>query len=88
VSLSLVMIAHTSIGAAVVVLGMATLACRKGSISHKLAGKAYVGSMLLMGLVVLASLYLEPGTISALGVLFVLFINYLVRWHHARIKCA
>lgn len=74
----LVMAAHALVGSTVVGSGALALLLRKGSAQHKLAGRLFVGSMLLMGSVVAAGSLLTPGSISSLGILFVFFIIYLV----------
>ena len=65
-------------GSAVVFSGAMALVQRKGSLQHKLLGRFFVGSMVLMGPVVAAGAWFSPGSISSLGILFVLFIIYLV----------
>lgn len=72
------MAAHALTGSAVVCSGAMALLLSKGSFQHKIAGRLFVGSMLLMGPVVAAGALLEPGSISSLGILFVFFIIYLV----------
>lgn len=72
------MVAHTTVGIAVVLSGVTAFLSIKGSRTHRRAGKLFVGLMMLMGIVVVTGAWVEPGTISALGLLFVFFISYLV----------
>ncbi len=72
------MAAHALTGSAVVCSGAMALLLSKGSSQHKLAGRLFVGSMLLMGPVVAAGALFAPGSVSSLGILFVFFITYLV----------
>lgn len=76
--MSFVMAVHALIGATIVCSGAMALLLSKGSLQHKLAGRLFVGSMLLMGPVVAAGAWFAPGSISPLGFLFVFFIIYLV----------
>ncbi len=76
--MSFVMAAHALTGSAVVCSGAMALLLSKGSSKHKLAGRVFVGLMLLMGPVVAAGALFAPGSISSLGILFVFFIIYLV----------
>lgn len=82
----MIMIAHTVIGIAMVMSGAIALMSKKGSTVHRLAGKHFVVLLLLMGLVVAAGAWFEPGSISNLGLVFVCFISYLVltSWHTMR----
>jgi len=76
--MSLIMVVHAIVGIAVVVSGATALFSSKGSALHRFGGRCFVGLMICMGFIVAASALLTPGTISALGILFVIFINYLV----------
>lgn len=76
--MSLIMFCHALIGTVTVCTGAMALLISKGCLLHKLCGRAFVCSMLLMGFVIFASVWFEPGSISSLGILFVLFMNYLV----------
>ncbi len=76
--MTIVMVAHALIGSVTVGSGTMALLLRKGSAAHKSAGRWFVGSMLLMGLVVAAGVWSAPGSISSLGILFTVFILYLV----------
>jgi len=69
---------HTSTGIVVVFSGAMALLLSKGSLQHKLAGRLFVSSILIMGPVVLAGAWLSPGSISSLGILFMFFMIYLV----------
>lgn len=71
------MAAHALIGSVVVFSGAMALVLRKGSLPHKIAGRFFTGSMLLMAPVVAAGAWFAPGSISSLGMLFVFFIVYL-----------
>ncbi len=72
------MAAHMLTGSVVVFSGVAALLLSKGSLQHKLAGRLFVGSIVLMGPLVAAGAWFSPGSISSLGILFVFFIIYLV----------
>lgn len=74
----LVIAVHALVGSIVVGSGVLALSLRKGSAQHTLAGRLFVGSMLLMGPVVAAGALSTPGSLSSLGILFVFFIIYLV----------
>lgn len=77
-SMSFVMVTHALFGSAVVLSGTMALWLRKGSLSHKLAGRLFVASMVLMASVVAVEELFSPGSISPLGLLFVGFMLYLV----------
>lgn len=77
-SMSVVMVVHALTGTAIVCSGAMAFLLSKGSSQHKLAGRLFVGLMLLMGPVVAAGAWLFPGSISPLGMLFMCFIIYLV----------
>lgn len=66
------------IGSAVVFSGVMALLLNKGRPLHKLAGRVFVGSIVLMGPVILAEVWHSSNRISSLGILFVAFIIYLV----------
>ncbi|MFT6308428.1 MAG: hypothetical protein ACI9JP_003717 [Granulosicoccus sp.] len=72
------MVVHALVGSAVVCSGAMALLLSKGSSKHKLVGRIFVGSMLLMGPIVVAGACFAPGSISSLGILFVFFMIYLV----------
>jgi len=74
----LLMAVHMLTGSAVVFSGAMALLLSKGSAQHKLAGRLFVGSIVLMGPVVAAGAWFSPGSISSLGILFVFFMIYLV----------
>ncbi len=76
--ISFIVVVHMLTGSAVVLSGAMALLLTKGSSQHKVAGRLFVGSMVLMGPVVAAGAWLSPGSISSLGMLFVFFIVYLV----------
>lgn len=76
--MSSVMVVHALTGIAVVCSGAIALLTSKGSSHHKLAGRLFVGTMLLMGPVVAAGVLYAHDSISSLGILFVFFILYLV----------
>lgn len=78
VGISLAMAAHMLVGSVVVGSGAAALLCGKGTRFHQLAGRMFAGSILLMGPIVAAGAWMSPGSISPLGILFMLFIIYLV----------
>ncbi|MGQ7847361.1 hypothetical protein ACUNV4_22920 [Granulosicoccus sp. 3-233] len=75
---SIVMQLHALTGSATVCSGAAALILRKGSRPHRTSGRIFTVSMLLMGLVVAASTWLLPGSVSATGLLFTAFMCYLV----------
>jgi hypothetical protein len=77
-NISLLMAMHMLTGSVVVLSGAMALLLSKGSSQHKMAGRLFVGSIILMGPVVAAEAWLLPGRISSLGILFVFFIIYLV----------
>lgn len=77
-SMSFVMAVHALTGTAIVLSGALALLLSKGSSQHILAGRVFVGLMLLMGPVVAAGAWYAPGSISPLGMLFMGFIIYLV----------
>ena len=77
-SMSFVMAVHALIGTSIMCSGALALWLSKGSTQHKLAGRVFVGLMLLMGPVVAAGAWYAPGSISPLGMLFMAFIIYLV----------
>lgn len=76
--MSSVMVLHALIGSVVVGSGAAALSLSKGSCQHKMAGRLFVVSMLLMVPVVVAGAWLSPGSVSLLGFLFVFFMAYLL----------
>jgi hypothetical protein len=76
--ISLLMLWHMLIGSAVVCSGLLALLLEKGSVLHRLAGRVFVVSMLLMGPIIAATAWFSPENISSLGILFVFFILYLV----------
>jgi uncharacterized membrane protein len=76
--ISLLILWHMLIGTAVVYCGLLALWLKKGSVLHKLAGRFFVVSMLLMGPIIAATALFSPESISSLGILFVFFIIYLV----------
>ena len=76
--ISFIVAVHMLTGSAVVLSGAMALLFTKGSSQHKVAGRLFVASMVLMGPVVAAGAWLSPGSISALGIFFVFFIVYLV----------
>lgn len=69
---------HIVIGVVVILSGMIAVLVKKGSRQHKLAGQWFVGSQVIIGLVVLAQAWFTPERISSLGILFVFLIVYLV----------
>ncbi|MCG6202183.1 hypothetical protein [Psychromonas antarctica] len=54
------------------------LLLRKGSFLHKVAGRLFMISIILMVPIISAETWLSPCSISPLGILFVFFITYLV----------
>lgn len=66
------------VGSFTVLTGAMALLLSKGTWLHKLSGRLFVLSMILMGPIVGAGVLLTPGSISSLGVFFVFFIIYLV----------
>ncbi|MEJ6120726.1 hypothetical protein MT390_02345 [Vibrio sp. 2-Bac 85] len=76
--ISLLMAMHMLIGSVVVFSGAIALLLSKGSSLHKLAGRFFVSSIILMGTVIVAEAWYSPGSISPLGILFVFFMVYLV----------
>ncbi len=72
------MIAHALTGSVAVCSGAMALFAGKGSPRHKIAGRIFTGSILTMGPVIAAGVWFEPGSISSLGIVFVVFIVYLV----------
>lgn len=69
---------HELVGVSGVCGGTLSLSLRKGSLPHKLAGRLFTVSMVLMLPIVLLQVWLGPETISSLGLLFASFIAYLV----------
>jgi hypothetical protein len=76
--ISLLMTMHMLIGSIVVLSGAMALLLSKGSVQHKLAGRFFVGSIVLMGPIVIAGAWFSPGSISSLGIIFLFFMIYLV----------
>lgn len=76
--ISFIVVVHMLAGSAVVLSGAMALLLRKGSSQHKFTGRLFVGSMVLMGPIVVAGAWFSPGSVSSLGLLFVFFIIYLV----------
>ena len=76
--ISLLMAMHMLTGSVVVLSGAMAFLLSKGSSQHKLAGRLFVGSIVLMGPIVATQAWLSPSSISSLGILFVFFIIYLV----------
>jgi len=76
--MTIFMILHALVGTAVVCSGGTALLLRKGSLQHKLAGRLFVISMVLMGPVIAIEAFFTPGSVSPLGILFVLLVVYLV----------
>ena len=76
--MSLVIALHTLTGIAIVSSGAIALLFSKGSSQHRLAGQIFASLMLMMGPIVVAGAWLAPGSVSTLGILFVIFIAYLV----------
>lgn len=72
------LLAHAVTGTAVVLGGTLALVLRKGSAPHRLAGRLFVIAMVSMGPVVALGAWRHPGSISPLGVVFVIFVVYLV----------
>jgi len=83
--MSIVWGAHALVGSAVVSSGTMALWLSKGSPEHKLAGRFFVGSMLLMALVVGFAERFSASNISPLGMIFVCFILYLVLSAHSTV---
>jgi len=73
-----IMAAHASVGAFVVCAGALALFVKKGSTTHRWAGRLFVIALLLMAPIVLLGRWYATDTISALGILFTLFMLYLV----------
>lgn len=69
---------HIVMGVVVILSGITAFLVKKGSRQHKLAGQCFVGSQVLMGVVVLAQACFTPNKISSLGILFMCLIVYLV----------
>lgn len=76
--ISAAMTAHAIVGTTVVLFGSLALALRKGSVMHRIAGRLFVVALVLMGPVVALQAGLQPASLSPLGLLFMLFILYLV----------
>ena len=76
--ISLLMLMHMLIGSVAVFSGAMALLLSKGSLLHKLAGRFFVISIVLMGPVIVIGAWYSPGSISSLGILFVFFMIYLV----------
>jgi len=83
---SLISFFHALAGTVVVSAGVLALSSRKGFALHKHAGRVFVGATLLMGPTLAVQAWLEPGSISVLGGLFVALALYLVvtAWASAR----
>ncbi len=75
--MSPIMLVHSLVGTALFCVGFIALVSKKGSRLHRVAGSFFTLFMLIMGFIVLLSVWLEPATISNLGILFVVFICYL-----------
>lgn len=75
---SFLFLTHGLIGSAVVAAGFIALCATKGSKPHTVAGKAYVLATCLMTPVVCIQSWLDPGSVSPLGIIFVLLMGYLV----------
>ena len=76
--MSFLMVLHGLIGSVVVFSGAMALLLRKGSLPHKFAGRLFVSSIIIMGILVLAGALFLPGSISSLGIVFMVFMIYLV----------
>lgn len=77
-SMSLTMLVHSAIGTAVVITGAIALLSAKGSHLHRRCGTGFTTLMGIMGIVVITGAWSQPKTISSLGILFSVYMCYLV----------
>lgn len=77
-NLEFLSVIHAVVGVAVVCSGATAMFIKKGSNTHRCAGKTFVLSILLMTLVVVAEKITNSERISSLGLTFAFFMLYLV----------
>lgn len=69
---------HTLTGLMMVCSGAVAGFSRKGSTIHRYAGRAFAASAAVTVVLILFSAVLRPATVPALGVIFTVFVSYLI----------
>jgi len=69
---------HAVVGMSAVLCGLLAFVLAKGSLFHRVAGRFFTGLIVSMVAIVSAEAFLKPGSISALGFVFILLMAYLV----------